>query len=68
MILFLNIIINIFFILLPYVLYIIYVSNKQNLNEEGSKTVLDISILFSLFLIIIFQEVIYEKDNNYRCG
>ena len=63
MIFFLNIIINIFFILLPNILYIMYVSNKQNLNEDINKTVLDISLLSSAFLIILFNSYMYNIIN-----
>ena len=63
MIFILNIIINIFFILLPNILYIVYVCNKQNLNEDINKTILDLSLLFSILLIIMFNSLIYSKIN-----
>ena len=63
MILFLNIIINIFFIILPNILYIVYVCNKQNLNEDANKAMLDLSLIFSLLLIIMFNSLVYDKIN-----
>ena len=63
MIFFLNIIINSFFILLPIILYIVYVCNKQNLNEDENKTILDLALLSPLFLIIMFNNLIHSKIN-----
>ena len=51
MIFFLNIIINSFFILLPIILYIVYVCNKQNLNEDENKTILDLALLSPPFIL-----------------
>ena len=63
MIFFLNIIIDVFFILLPNILYIVYVCNKQNLNEDANKTILDSSLLISLLLIIMFNNLLFNKIN-----
>lgn len=63
MIFFLNIIIDVFFILLPSILYIVYVCNKQNLNEDANKTILDSSLLISLLLIIMFNNLLFNKIN-----
>lgn len=61
MIFFINLITNNIFILFSNLLYIIYVANKQNLKEDINEIVLDISILISLFLIIIFNS--YYHNN-----
>ncbi len=55
MIFFINLLTNNIFILFSNLLYTIYVANKQNLKEDINKIVLDISLLISLFLIIVFN-------------
>lgn len=50
------VIVNIIFILFPSLLYIIYVANKQNLKQEVSTIILDISIISSLLLIILYND------------
>ncbi len=57
MVFFIILIIDIMFILLPNLLYIIYVVNKKNLNKDINKIVLDLSLLTSTFLIIIFNNI-----------
>ncbi len=52
----LSVIVNIIFILFPSLLYIIYVANKQNLKQEVSTIILDISIISSLLLIILYND------------
>lgn len=55
---FINSIINIIVITFFYLLYIVYCANKQNLKEDINKTILDISLLTSLFFIILINKFI----------
>ena len=57
---FIKLVIDTIFILFSNLLYIIYVANKQNLNEDANKTTLDISLLFSVFMVIMFNNYFYN--------